>query len=171
MGQFFSQIFMKIDIWRIQRIQKSNSFFQVFSSSSSFLASFFSPCLLGKQCKLNSEIVKELFHFTFFSDFHKNFHNFDMENSKMNTFSKFFHLHFRFYLDQSKMAYKLSQKFFSQIFMKSSIYCIFSNKRPGCLFKNLTFQEAFIQDGHLIERAIYLQIQSIVDIAFFFDTR
>ena len=45
----------------IWRSQKSNSFFQFFSSSSSFVASTFSH-----QLKLNREIVKELFHLLFF---------------------------------------------------------------------------------------------------------
>ena len=84
-----------------------------------------------------------------------------MENSKISVFDSI----------SQKKAYKMSQTFFSQVFMKIFIYCIFLNKRLGCLFTSLTFWEAFIQEGHLIERAVYLKIRSIIDIAFLFDTR
>ena len=98
--------------------------------------------------------------------------NFNMENLIQTThFSNIFHVHLCFCLHQSKMAYKISQKIFSQTFTKISIYCIFLNKRSGRLFKSLTFQEVFIQEGHLIVRVVYLEIRSIVDTAFFFDTR
>ena len=47
----------------------------------------------------------------------------------------------------------------------------FFNKHQEHLFKNLTFWGAFIQEGYLIEQGVYLQIRSIVDVAFSFDTR
>ena len=51
-----------------------------------FVIIFFAS-LSGKQCKLNGEIVKKTFAFHFFSDFHENSHNFDMENSKIYAFA------------------------------------------------------------------------------------
>ena len=64
----------------------------------------------------------------------------------------------------------MSQKIFSQIFIKIS--SIFPNKCTGRLFKKANFLEGtFIQEGCLIKRDVYLQIQSIVDIAFSFGTR
>ena len=63
-----------------------------------------------------------------------------MENSKIELiFSVFLILILSFALISQKIAYKMSQKFFFQIFMKMSIYHIFSNKCSEHLFKNLTF--------------------------------
>ena len=43
---------------------------------------------------------------------------------------------------------------------------------PGAFLEKSNFLGgAFVQERHLIEWGIYLQIRSIVDIAFFFETR
>ena len=65
----------------------------------------------------------------------------------------------------------MSHQFFRQLCMEFSIYCIFFNKLLGRLFKNLTFQGRVYAKVRLIKRGVYLQIHSIVNIAFFFDKR
>ena len=60
-----------------------------------------------------------------------------------------------------KMAYKNSQNAFSYIFMKISIYGIFSNKQPGrlCKYSNflgdLSSKAAFNQAGHSFKNSKY----------------
>ena len=60
-----------------------------------------------------------------------------------------------------KMAHKNSQNAFSYIFMKISIYGIFSNKQPGRLCKYSNFlggvfsRAAFHQAGHLFKNSKY----------------
>ena len=52
-----------------------------------------------------------------------------MENSKIRLISpSFFIFVFKFALISQKMAYKMSQKIFSQIFMKISIHMLYSFK-------------------------------------------
>ena len=74
-----------------------------------------------------------------------------MKNSKIELiFSIFFIFIFIFALISQKMAYnKMIQKNFPQIFMKILIYCIFSDKYLGRLFKILLFRETFIRAGRL----------------------
>ena len=88
-----------------------------------------------------------------------------MENSKIELIFPYFLIFiFIFASISQKMAYKMSQKRFSRNFMKISIYCNYSKKRT----KRLKFH--FLR-GRSFKRDVYLQIRSIVDIAFLFNTR
>ena len=83
-----------------------------------------------------------------------------MENSKIKLiFPNFFIFIFIFTLITQKKAYKMGQKFFSQIFMKISIYHIFSNKCKERLFKNPSFQGGVYSSVAFIYKFEVLLIQ------------
>ena len=94
-----------------------------------------------------------------------------MENSNIELiFPIFFIFIFIFASINQKMAYKMSQRMSPQFFMKIPYTVFIPINARDVYLKIWLFRGALIQEGHLIERGVYLQIRSIVDMFFSFNT-